>query len=79
MKRTAKRPLPAGRLDRRTALQFGVGLAASVLLMGVAVDWLAAAILAVSILYYAIVYTIWLKPRTPQNIVIGGVPALSRR
>jgi heme o synthase len=45
---------------------------ASVLLMGVAVHWLAAAILAVSIFYYAVIYTIWLKPRTPQNIVIGG-------
>jgi protoheme IX farnesyltransferase len=43
-----------------------------VLVMGVAVNWLAAAILAVSIVYYAVVYTIWLKPRTPQNIVIGG-------
>ncbi len=40
--------------------------------MGLAIGWLAAAILAVSILYYAVVYTIWLKPRTPQNIVIGG-------
>lgn len=73
MKRTAARPLPAGRLDRTTARDFGVGLsAASVLLMGFAIGWLAAAILAVSIVYYAVVYTIWLKPRTPQNIVIGG-------
>lgn len=73
MKRTAKRPLPAGRLRRNDARDFGVALSvASVLVMGVAVGWLAAAILAVSILYYAVVYTIWLKPRTPQNIVIGG-------
>jgi protoheme IX farnesyltransferase len=73
MKRTAGRPLPAGRMDRTSARDFGVGLSvASVLLMGVAIGWLAAAILAVSILYYAVVYTIWLKPRTPQNIVIGG-------
>ena len=73
MKRTATRPLPAGRLDRQTALHFGVGLAFfSVLLLGVATNWLAAAILAVSILFYVFVYTIWLKRRTPQNIVIGG-------
>jgi heme o synthase len=73
MKRTASRPIPAGRLDRQTALHFGVGLAFfSVLLMGVATNWFAAAILAVSILFYVFVYTIWLKRRTPQNIVIGG-------
>ena len=73
MKRTAGRPLPAGRLDRQTALHFGVGLAVfSVLLMGLAANWLAAAILAVSILFYVLVYTVWLKRRTPQNIVIGG-------
>jgi heme o synthase len=73
MKRTAKRPLPAGRMDRDTALHFGVGLAVfSVLLMGLATNLLAAAILAVSILFYVFIYTIWLKPRTPQNIVIGG-------
>ncbi|MDE2411891.1 MAG: heme o synthase [Sphingomonadales bacterium] len=73
MKRTARRPLPAGRMDPTVARDFGIGLSvASVLVMGLAVSWLAAAILAVSILYYAVVYTIWLKPRTPQNIVIGG-------
>jgi protoheme IX farnesyltransferase len=73
MKRTAGRPLPAGRMDRTSARDFGGILsAASVFLMGVAIGWLAAAILAVSIVYYAVVYTIWLKPRTPQNIVIGG-------
>jgi protoheme IX farnesyltransferase len=73
MKRTAGRPLPAGRLDRQTALHFGVGLSFfSVLLMGLATNWLAATILAVSILFYVLVYTIWLKRRTPQNIVIGG-------
>ncbi len=73
MKRTAARPLPAGRLDRQTALHFGVGLSFfSVLLLGVATNWLAAAILAVTILFYVFVYTIWLKRRTPQNIVIGG-------
>jgi len=73
MKRTAQRPLPAGRMERDTALHFGVGLACfSVLLLGVATNWFAAAILAVSILFYVFVYTIWLKPRTAQNIVIGG-------
>ena len=73
MKRTASRPLPAGRMEREAALHFGVGLAFfSVLLMGVATNWFAAAILAVSILFYVFVYTIWLKRRTPQNIVIGG-------
>ena len=73
MRRTAKRPLPAGRVDREVALQFGVGLGAfSVLLMGLATNWLAAQLLAASILFYVIVYTMWLKPRTPQNIVIGG-------
>ena len=73
MKRTAGRPLPAGRMEKQSALHFGVGLGAfSVLLMGLAVNWLAAAILAASILYYVVIYTVWLKRRTPQNIVIGG-------
>ncbi|WP_107045499.1 heme o synthase [Sphingomonas sp. STIS6.2] len=73
MRRTQKRPLPAGRMDRQAALHFGVGLASfSVLLMGLAVNLAAAAILTVSILFYVLVYTVWLKRRTPQNIVIGG-------
>ncbi|MES2442836.1 MAG: heme o synthase [Pseudomonadota bacterium] len=73
MKRTRGRPLPAGRMDRQSALHFGVGLSAfSVILMGFALNLIAAAILAVSILFYVFVYTIWLKRRTPQNIVIGG-------
>ncbi|MBE1525553.1 protoheme IX farnesyltransferase [Sphingopyxis sp. OAS728] len=73
MKRTAGRPLPAGRLDPQTALQFGVGLAAfSLFLMLFASNWQATLLLAVSILFYVFVYTMWLKPRTPQNIVIGG-------
>ena len=73
MKRTARRPLPAGRMDRQAALHFGVGLGAfSVVLMGLAVNLVAAAILAVSILFYVLIYTVWLKRRTPQNIVIGG-------
>ena len=73
MKRTANRPLPAGRMTRQTALHFGVGLSVfSVVLMDVAANHLAAAILAVSILFYVLVYTVWLKRRTAQNIVIGG-------
>ena len=73
MKRTKDRPLPAGRMDRQSALHFGVGLGVfSVLLMGVATNWFAAAVLAISILFYVLVYTVWLKRRTPQNIVIGG-------
>lgn len=73
MRRTASRPLPAGRMDRQSALHFGVGLGVfAVLLLGVATNWFAAFTLAASILYYLLIYTIWLKPRTPQNIVIGG-------
>jgi protoheme IX farnesyltransferase len=73
MKRTRGRPLPAGRMDRQSALHFGVGLGVfSVVLMGVAANWVASAVLAVSILFYVLVYTVWLKRRTPQNIVIGG-------
>ena len=73
MKRTAARPLPSGRMNRTDARDFGVLIsAASVMIMGLGVNWLAAAILALSIFYYAVIYTIWLKPRTPQNIVIGG-------
>ncbi|MFL6740006.1 MAG: heme o synthase [Sphingomicrobium sp.] len=73
MRRTANRPLPSGRMDRQSALHFGVGLGTfSVLLMGLATNWLAAILLAASILFYVLVYTVWLKPRTAQNIVIGG-------
>jgi len=73
MKRTANRPLPQGRMPRINARDFGIALSvASVALMGLAVNLLSAVVLAISILYYAVVYTIWLKPRTPQNIVIGG-------
>ncbi|MEP6786561.1 MAG: heme o synthase [Sphingomonadales bacterium] len=73
MRRTADRPLPAGRMDPQAALQFGVGLGvASVLIMGMATNVLAAALLAGSILFYVLVYTVGLKRRTPQNIVIGG-------
>jgi heme o synthase len=73
MKRTAQRPLPQGKMDRESARDFGGALAlASVVIMGLSAGWLPAAILALSIFYYAVIYTMWLKPRTPQNIVIGG-------
>lgn len=73
MKRTMNRPLPAGRMRREDARDFGIFLSAvSVCLMGVAIGWLAAALLLGAIIYYAVIYTMWLKPRTPQNIVIGG-------
>ena len=73
MKRTASRPVPAGRIGAKAALDFGIVVAvASVMLMQVAVGLFAAALLLVSILFYAVVYTVWLKRRTPQNIVIGG-------
>ena len=73
MKRTANRPLPAGKMTPFDALSFAVALSVgSVAIMGLAVNWVAAFWLAVSILFYVIVYTVWLKRRTPQNIVIGG-------
>jgi protoheme IX farnesyltransferase len=73
MKRTANRPLPAGKMAPFEALAFAVMLAVgSVATIGLAVNWVAAFWLAVSILFYVIVYTVWLKRRTPQNIVIGG-------
>ncbi len=73
MDRTRNRPIPAGRDAPEEALTFGAVLAfASVFLMGLAVNFVAAGLLAVSILFYVFVYTIWLKRRTPQNIVIGG-------
>jgi len=73
MKRTARRPLPSGRMRPTDARDFGIALSvASVLVMGLVVNWLSGVILAASIVYYAVIYTIWLKPRTPQNIVIGG-------
>ena len=74
MLRTKNRPLPAGRLEPREALIFGITLAAgSVTAMAVLVNTAAALLLALTILYYVFIYTVWLKRRTPQNIVIGGV------
>lgn len=73
MRRTRNRPIPAGRIQPGPALGFGVTLAAgSVLVMGLALNIAAAAVLALSICFYIFVYTVWLKRRTPQNIVIGG-------
>lgn len=73
MKRTAGRPLPAGRMEPAEALAFAVVLSVgSVVTLALATNWVAAAILAAGIVFYALVYTSWLKPRTPQNIVIGG-------
>lgn len=73
MRRTANRPIPGGRIEPGAVLGFGVVLGtASVLLMYLATNLVAATWLAVSILFYVVVYTMWLKRRTPQNIVIGG-------
>jgi protoheme IX farnesyltransferase len=73
MARTAGRPLPTGRIEPAEALTFGVMLSLfSVMVMGLALNWAAAALLALAIGFYVFVYTIWLKRRTPQNIVIGG-------
>lgn len=73
MKRTKDRPLPAYRIQPDNALAFGVVLAgASILVLGVAVNWLSAALLAFTIFFYIVIYTMWLKRWTAQNIVIGG-------
>ena len=73
MRRTQGRPLPAGRMAPGEALGFGCVLAAaSVLVMGLGVNWAAASLLALTIAFYVFVYTLWLKRRTPHNIVIGG-------
>ncbi|WP_414638031.1 heme o synthase [Aliidongia sp.] len=73
MTRTIGRPLPAGRMQPNEALAFGVILASgSVLIMGLAINAAAGALLAGTIGFYVFIYTMWLKRRTPQNIVIGG-------
>lgn len=73
MLRTSRRPVPSGRITPDNALAFGCVLALfSVLVLGMATNWLAAGILAFAIFFYAVVYTMWLKRSTPQNIVIGG-------
>lgn len=73
MKRTAARPLPRGRIEANDALSFALILSVlSVITMGVAVNWVAAGILAFANFFYVVIYTMWLKRSTPQNIVIGG-------
>jgi protoheme IX farnesyltransferase len=73
MKRTAKRPIPSGAISAHDALQFGLVLSVlSVGVLGVTVNWLSAALLGFTIFFYVVVYTMWLKRWTPQNIVIGG-------
>ncbi len=73
MKRTARRPIPSGRVSREQALTFGLLLSAfSVVTLGLFVNLLSAFLLAFTIFFYAVIYTMWLKRSTPQNIVIGG-------
>ena len=73
MRRTAKRPIPSGRVTGGEALAIGLGLSGfSVMFLGLATNWFAAGLLAFTIFFYAVVYTMWLKRATPQNIVIGG-------
>ncbi|QKC84898.1 heme o synthase [Mesorhizobium sp. NZP2077] len=73
MTRTASRPVPSGRIQPHEALTFGLVLSVlSVMTLGVLVNWLSASLLAFTIFFYAVVYTMWLKRWTPQNIVIGG-------
>ena len=73
MDRTAKRPIPAGQVEAGQAFSFGMVLSVfSVAVLGLLVNWLAAFLLAFTIFFYAVIYTMWLKRSTPQNIVIGG-------
>jgi protoheme IX farnesyltransferase len=73
MKRTARRPVPAGRVEAGEALALGLALSGiSIVMLWLATNWVAAALLAFTIFFYAVVYSVWLKRSTPQNIVIGG-------
>lgn len=73
MRRTKNRPIPSGRVQSGEALGVGVALSGlSVLMLGLAANWLAAALLAFTIFFYVVIYSMWLKRSTPQNIVIGG-------
>ena len=73
MNRTKNRPIPGGRIDRGSVLGFGLTLSiVSVAMMALMVNWLSAGLLAFTIFFYVVVYTMWLKRLTPQNIVIGG-------
>lgn len=73
MRRTKNRPIPSGRVQSGEALGVGMALSGlSVLMLGLAANWLAAALLAFTIFFYVVIYSMWLKRSTPQNIVIGG-------
>ena len=73
MSRTANRPIPAGRVSKEEALTLGLVCSGfAVMTLGLATNWVAAGLLAFTIFFYAVIYTIWLKRSTPQNIVIGG-------
>ncbi|GHB21989.1 protoheme IX farnesyltransferase [Pseudovibrio japonicus] len=73
MSRTKKRPIPAGKITRQEAFAFGMVLSfGSVLTLGLVANWVAAGLLAFTIFFYVVIYTMWLKRSTPQNIVIGG-------
>src|SRR5262249_1936993 len=73
MSRTANRPIPRGRVTREEGLAFGITLAFfSVMTLGILVNWVAGALLAFTIFFYVVIYTLWLKRWTAQNIVIGG-------
>jgi len=73
MKRTRGRPVPSGRVEAGEALSIGIALSVmSVAMLGLATNWVAAGLLAFTIFFYAVIYTMWLKRLTPQNIVIGG-------
>ena len=73
MKRTASRPVPSGRVTAQEAFQVGLALSVmSVVFLGLATNWVAAGLLAFTIFFYVVIYTMWLKRATPQNIVIGG-------
>ncbi|KGM49457.1 heme o synthase [Pseudooceanicola atlanticus] len=73
MKRTKGRPIPSGRVTPQDALAIGLTLSGfSVVMLGLASNWVAAGLLAFTIFFYAVIYTMWLKRWTPQNIVIGG-------
>jgi len=74
MTRTATRPIPMGHIVREDAMAFGWTLSAfSIATMWLFVNWLAASLLAFTVFFYVVVYTLWLKRRTPQNIVVGGL------
>ena len=73
MSRTLNRPIPSGRVDRQDALALGLILSGfSVMMLGLTANWVAAGLLAFTIFFYVVIYTMWLKRSTPQNIVIGG-------